>query len=101
MTATLKVTRQAIGIELHRGTFDVLVDGKRIGSIELHDTIEAPVEAGPHTLQIRKGRYSSREISFEMSEGQAVSFRCNGARIWPIWLMSFVVPSLALTLSRE
>jgi hypothetical protein len=36
MSATLKLTRKAPVMEVnHRGTFDVLVDGKRVGSIEI------------------------------------------------------------------
>jgi hypothetical protein len=66
MTATLKLTRKAPVMEvIHRGTFDVLVDGTRVGSIESDgDTIETPVAPGRHTLQVREGRYSSRGLSF-------------------------------------
>jgi len=39
-----------------RGTFDVVVDGKSVWSIKWHEAIEAPVEPGHHTLQVRKGR---------------------------------------------
>lgn len=42
VSATLKLTRKAPVMEVvHRGTFDVVVDGKRVGSIESDgDTIE-------------------------------------------------------------
>ena len=33
-----------------------------------------------------------------MTDGQAISFNSQGKRILPIFLVSFVVPSLALTL---
>ena len=101
MAATLKLTRGSIGVEVHRGTFDVLVDGTRVGSFDLHDTFETPVEPGPHTLQIREGRYSCREISFQVTDGQVISFHCHTKRILPIFLASFVVPSLALKLRRQ
>jgi hypothetical protein len=39
--------------------------------------------------------------SFDVADGDAVNFRCNGARIWPIYLISIAVPSLALLLKRE
>jgi hypothetical protein len=57
MSATLKLTRRAPVKEVvHRRTFDVLVDGKRVGSIESDgDTIETPVARGRHTLQMREG----------------------------------------------
>ena len=38
MSATLKLTHKAIGVEVRRGTFDVVVDGERVGSLEMNDT---------------------------------------------------------------
>ena len=101
MAATLKLTHKAIGVEVRRGTYDVVVDGERVGSLELNDTIEMPVEPGRHTLQVRNGRNSSRTQTFDAAEGEIVAFRCSGKRILPIFLASFVVPSLALSLHRE
>jgi hypothetical protein len=99
--ATLKVTHKAIGVEVRRGTYDVVVDGTRAGSVELNDTFETPVEPGRHTLQIRNGRNSSRTATFDAGEGQVIAFRCSGKNILPIFLLSFVVPSLAISLRRE
>ena len=101
MAARLKLTRSPIGVEVRRGPFDVLVDGRPVASIELHDTTEIPVEAGRHTLQIRNGRNSSRTHTFDAAEDQVVAFRCSGKRFSPLFLVSFVVPSLALVLIRE
>ncbi|MGA9761102.1 MAG: hypothetical protein WBQ14_01605 [Gaiellaceae bacterium] len=101
MPATLKLTRHLIGASVRRGPFDVLVDGKRVASIEAHDTIEAPVEPGRHTLQVRKGRSSSRTQTFDAAEGQVIAFRCNEKRFLPIFLASFVVPSLSISLRSE
>lgn len=53
MSAMLRVTHKTIGAEVRRGTYDVVLDGKRVGSVE------------------------------------------------PIFLLSFVVPGLALSLHRE
>ena len=101
MPATLKVRHEAIGVEVRRGTYDVVVDGDRVGSVELNDTFETPVEPGRHTLQVRNGRNSSRTKTFDAAEGEIVAFRCTGKSILPIFLASFVVPSLALSLHRE
>jgi hypothetical protein len=101
MSATLKLTHKAIGVEVRRGTFDVLVDGKRVGSVEMNDTIETPVEPGRHTLQVRNGRNSSRAQTFDAAEGEVVAYRCTGKRLLPLFLASFVVPSLALKLHRD
>jgi hypothetical protein len=101
MTATLKMTHKAIGVEVRRGPYDIVVDGQRAGTIAMNDTIELPVEPGRHTLKIVSGRQSSRVRTFEATEGQTVAFRCTGKSFLPIFLVSFVVPSLALQLRRE
>ena len=101
MSATLKLTHKAIGVEVRRGTFDVVVDAERVESLEMNDTIEIPIEPGHHTLQVRNGRNSSRTKTFDAAEGETVAFRCSGKSILPIFLLSFVVPSLALSLHRE
>ena len=101
MSATLKLTHNTIGVEVRRGTYDAMVDGERVGSVEMNETIDMPVEPGRHTLQVRNGRNSSRTKTFDAAEGEVVAFRCGGKSILPIFLLSFVVPSLALSLHRE
>ena len=101
MPATLKLTHKAIGAEVRRDPYDALVDGEPVGSVEMNDTIEIPVEPGRHTLQVRNGRNSSRTETFDAAEGEVVAFRCTGKRFLPIFLASFVAPRLALSLRRE
>ena len=101
MSATLKLTHKTIGVEVRRGTYDVVVDGQRAGSLELNETVDLPVEPGRHTVQVRTGRNSSRTKTFAVAEGEIASFRCSGKSILPIFLLSFVVPSLALSLRRQ
>lgn len=101
MSATLRLTHKTIGVEVRRGTYDVVVDGQRAGSVELNETIDIPVEPGRHTLQVRNGRNSSPTKTFDVAEGDIASFRCSGKSILPIFLLSFAVPSLALSLHRE
>ncbi len=101
MGATLKLTHKAIGVEVRRGPYDIVVDGQRAGSLKMNDPIEIPVEPGGHTLQVRDGRNSSRTQSFDAAEGETVAFRCTGKRLLPLFLASFIVPSLALSLKRE
>ena len=45
-------------------------------------------------VEVRRG-------TFDAADGETVAFRCTGKRILPIFLASFVVPSLALKLKRE
>jgi hypothetical protein len=102
VTATLKVAHKVVGAEVRRGTFDVVVDGKRAGTVEKHGTFETPVEPGHHTLQIRNGRRnSSRTAAFDADEDQVIAFRFSGKNILPVFLLSFAVPSLAISLRRE
>ena len=101
MSATLKLTHKALGAEVRRGAYDVIVDGERVGSVEMNDTTEIPIEPGRHSLQVRSGRDSSGTKTFEAAEGEVVAYRCTGKRFLPIFLASFVFPSLALSLIRE
>jgi hypothetical protein len=100
MSATLRLTHKAVGAEVRRGSYDVLVDGDRVGSVEMNGTVELPIEPGPHTLQIRNGRKSSGTETFDATDGEILAFRCTGKRFLPIFLASFLVPSLALKLVR-
>ena len=36
MSATLKLTHKAMGVEVRRGTYDVEIDGKRVGLLEMN-----------------------------------------------------------------
>ena len=102
MSATLRMTRKiSFAIELRRGRFQISVDGNDVGSIDNNETVEAPLQPGHHTVQIRHGRYSSRELSFDVADGDGVDFRCYGARIWPLYVASIFVPSLAIALKHE
>lgn len=86
---------------MRRGSYEVLVDGQRVGSVGMNDTIEVPVESGRHTLQVRNDRKSSSTESFDAAQGEVVAFRCTGKRFLPIFLASFIVPRLALKLVRD
>lgn len=101
MTATLEVTHKAIGVEVRRGTYDILLDDHLVGSVDMNAVAEIPIEPGPHTLRLRSGRNTSRTRTFDAAEGEVVAFRCTGKNLLPIFLLSFLVPSLAITLRRE
>jgi hypothetical protein len=101
MSATLRVTREGFGLELRRGRFEVMADGKNVGSIDLHETVTTALEPGRHTLQIQKGRYTSKTHAFEVADEQLVNFRCHGANIWPRYVASIAKPDLAISLVQE
>jgi hypothetical protein len=98
MPAQLTLTRSDFGLELRRGPFDVVLDGQVAGVLTRHEAFQAPVDRGRHTLQLRLGRYSSREQVFGADEGEDVGFHCHGARTWVTWLLSFAAPNLGISL---
>lgn len=100
MSATLELTHKAIGVEVRRGRYEVEIDGNRAGALDMNKTIDIPLEPGHHTLRLREGRNSSRTRDFDAADGETVSFRCTGKNLLPIFLLSFIVPSLAVTLRR-
>ncbi len=101
MSATLRVTHKAVGAEVRRDAYDIVVDDERVGSVEMNKTIEIAIEPGRHTLQVRNGRKSSSAEAFDAEEGEVAAFRCTGKRFLPIFLASFIVPRLALKLVRD
>ncbi|MBV8528764.1 MAG: hypothetical protein JOZ75_10645 [Candidatus Dormibacteraeota bacterium] len=101
MPATLRVTHKSIGAEVRRSPYDVVLDGQRVGSVEMNETFESAIDAGSHSLQVREGRNSSGIKRFDAADGEVVAFRCTGKSILPVFLASFFVPSLALRLVRE
>jgi hypothetical protein len=101
MAATLKVTHKAVGAEVRRDPYEIVVDGQAAGAVKMNGTIELPVDPGRHTVQVRDGRKSSGAEAFDAAEGQVVAFRCTGKRFLPIFLASFILPRLALKLVPE
>jgi len=102
VSATLKVTQESAlnPAGIMRGTFDVIVDGESVGSVTWHQVIEVPLEPGHHTLQVRKGRYSSQVKAFDAAEDESVAFRCNRRRHPLILAATIFAPSLAISLTR-
>jgi hypothetical protein len=101
MSSTLTLKREATGaIELRRSPFEIVLDGKSVGSISRHQTVELPVEPGSHRLQVKTGRYSSRAKTFDAADGADITFRCNGAILWPQYVASLFAPTLGLRLHQ-
>lgn len=100
MTATLKVTHKAIGVEVRRGTYEIVVDGWAAGSVGMNHTTAIPIEPGRHTVRVRHGRKSSRPRTFDAADNQVIAYRCTGKSVLPVFLASFVIRSVALQLHR-
>jgi hypothetical protein len=87
-------------MELRRSRFEIVLDGQPAGSIDRHQTVEVPVDPGPHTLQVKTGRYSSPSRTFDAADGDNIDFRCNGAILWPQYVASLFVPTIGLRLNH-
>lgn len=100
MPAILRLTREGFGIELRRGTFNIVLDGKGAGSIKYRETVEKIIEPGHHELHMQVGRYSSRDYSFNVADGDIVNLRCHGAMVWPRYVASIFKPDLAISIKQ-
>jgi hypothetical protein len=101
MSATLTLERAATGaIELRRSSFEIVLDGQPAGSIDRNQTVELSVDPGPHTLQVKAGRYSSPARTFDATDHANINFRCNGAILWPQYVVSLFVPTVGLRLHQ-
>ena len=98
MTARLSLTHKAIGAEVRRHPYAIILDGQDAGSVAMNETIELSISPGSHTVQLRSGRDSSKVVSFDAVDGQTVAYRCTGKRFLPLFLASFIDPDLALVL---
>ena len=102
MSPTVVLERKTTGVmELRRSRFEIVLDGTPAGSIDRNQSVELPIEPGPHTLQVRIRRYSSHTQSFDAADGINARFRCNGAVLWPQYVASLFVPTIGLKLKQE
>jgi hypothetical protein len=101
MSATLRLIRGAFGCEVRRAPLEITLDGRSAGAVQLDETLEIPLATGRHTLRLRAGRYSSPERSFDVADGEVVSFRCHPAMVWPRLLASMARPGLGISLKRQ
>lgn len=102
MAPTVILERNTTGVmELRRSQFDIVLDGNPAGSIDRNQTVELPVATGPHTLQVRTGRYSSHPQPFHAADDSSTHFRCNSAIFWPHYLASLFIPTIGLKLQRQ
>ena len=101
MTATLRLTHKAIGAEVRRHPYDIVLDGRAAGSVAMNKSLEIKIPPGSHTVQVHTGRDSSKVVTFDAVDGETVAYRCTGKRFLPLFLASFINPDLALVLVPE
>jgi hypothetical protein len=104
-TATLKLTRKwgGAGDHLAESTQDysIVLDGNVVGSIAPNATCEFTVERGSHTLGVRSPRHASPERTFQIGDGQVVTFTTRHAVFWPQMLAAMIKPDLWISLKQS
>ncbi len=89
-SATLRLSRSWWGVQNHRRTWDIEIDGRVVGSIASQQTVELSVEPGRHSLRLSADRQVSHMRSFQAADGQSVAFRCRGPMFWPLYVAALV-----------
>ena len=77
--ATMRLSRQGGGSgDSHSGrAWQVVIDGRVVGTIRNNETLDLPVEAGHHAVQVMSRRFlRSPKESLEVTEGQVVGLSC-------------------------
>jgi hypothetical protein len=87
MSATLHISRPSNLVDLV-WPYAIVVDGETVGRVSNDAETSLQVAPGTHSLQIRSrhivlGRlgFSSPALSFEVGEGETVSFRCHPRKL--------------------
>ena len=77
--ASMRLLRQGGGSSnTHNGrAWQVVVDGSVVGSLPNNETVDLPVEAGHHSVQVASMRFlRSPKASLEVTQGQVVRLSC-------------------------
>jgi ABC-2 type transport system ATP-binding protein len=78
-TATMRIARQGAGSGNSQGgrAWHVVIDGSVVGSLSNNETIDLPVDAGHHAVQVASRRFlRSPKESLEVAEGQVIRLSC-------------------------
>ncbi len=98
--ATLRLIRGWGGV-VRNEPWDIAIDGKVVGVLASHETVEVVVAPGEHTVRLGHGRHISPVRSFEVAEEEVVSYHCHGVRYgWPQLLAALIKPDLWISLRR-
>ncbi len=81
--------------------WNIALDGKVVGTLGWLETVEVSLAPGRHTLRIGQGRHICRPQTFDVRDGEVVSFRCHGPIFPPQFLAAAIIPSLWITLKRS
>jgi hypothetical protein len=110
-TAKLRVTRKwggpafglggVTGIGEVSNDYSIVVDGKVVGALPREGTVEVPIDPGRHTLQVRSPRHHSPLRTFDVSDGQEVTFSARHAVFWPQWVAAVIKKDRWISLKQQ
>lgn len=105
--ATLRLSRGYAGNPIsglltgRNERWDIALDGRVVGQIAYEETVEVSLPPGHHTLRVGQGRHLSARRSFDVAEGEVVSYGCHGPRFPPVFLAGAIKPDLWIALRRS
>jgi ABC-2 type transport system ATP-binding protein len=77
--ATVRISRSGGGSgNSHSGrAWQVLIDGSVVGALPNNETVDLPVDAGHHAVQVTSMRFlRSPQVALEVAEGQVIGLSC-------------------------
>jgi hypothetical protein len=81
--------------------WNIALDGRVVGQLAYEETVEVSVVPGHHSLRLGQGRHLSPRRSFDVADGEVVSYRCHGPRFPPVFLAGAIKPDLWIALKRN
>jgi hypothetical protein len=81
--------------------FGIVLDGEVVGSIAHGSTVDVPVDPGRHTLRIKSPRHESPDRSFQIGDGEVVTFSNRHATFWPEMVAAMIKPDRWISLEEK
>lgn len=107
MPATITLARSSgLGPGCAR-PLQVLIDGKKAGSIKAGETTQYPVSAGAHRVQVKQDLSPSDEVTVRVDEGAVQALECGcyveGWRFFffILWVWRVLIPGKLFYLRRK
>lgn len=105
--ATLRLSRGYAGNPISgllsgkKERWNIALDGRVVGQLAYEEMVEVSLAPGHHSLRVGQGRHLSARRSFDVAEGEVVSYRCHGPRYPPVFVVGAIKPDLWIALRRE
>ncbi len=90
-SATIRVEREAGGYTDRLRAYTVLVDGAEVGKVKRGESVETPVAAGAHLVQMKVDWTRSIPVKVEVADGEQARLSCapNANPLTILWNITF------------